>query len=364
MVALETGNALIVSCIICRTNCHSILACPYLQGAQEFAKNASYAPRASNRSRRHSKSKKRTTSPKQQVVASTIITPEFAGNASSALEAHSPLQLDAGFRLNTDTGATAHMTPHKHWLRNYSPLRVPVKLANGEIVYSEGVGSLPFKPLVDGVWMRSVEFTRVLHVPLLRSNLLSILYLARVHHWHCNIDETALRFMKGSQTTHFMATIDQNNAAFLDGHVEEATEHSPQLSSTIQALPLTTALWHSRFAHHSHAAVKKLVSGSMVNGLELVAQPRPDPVCVEGTILTHTHLSLISGRFSALVLLFLSISRLHCYICTVPQSHIHIFSIFSSHYHIYCVHCSSLLYSRYSVQSPRLVRPVLWSCSI
>ena len=85
---------------------------------------------------------------------------------------------------------------------------------------------------------------------------------------------------------------------------------------------------------------------------------------VEGTILTHTHLSLISGRFSLLVLLFLSISRLHSYICPVPQSHIHIFSIFSSHYHIYCVHCSSLLYSRYSVQFPRLVRPVLWSCSI
>jgi len=157
MVALETGNAPIVSCIICRTNSHSILACPYLQGAQEFAKNASYAPRASNRSRRHSKSKKQTTSLKQHAVSPTIITPEFAGNASSALEAHSPLQLDAGFRLNTDTGATAHMTPHRHWLRNYSALRVPVKLANGEIVYSEGVGSLRFKPLVDGVWMRSVH---------------------------------------------------------------------------------------------------------------------------------------------------------------------------------------------------------------
>jgi len=86
--------------------------------------------------------------------------------------------------------------------------------------------------------------------------------------------------MKGSQTTHFMATINSSNAAFLDGHVEEATEHSAQLSSTIQALPLTPALWHSRFAHHSHAAVKKLVSGSMVNGLEPVTQTRPDPVCV------------------------------------------------------------------------------------
>jgi len=70
-----------------------------------------------------------------------------------------------------------------------------------------------------------------------------------------------------------MATIDDNNAAFLDGHVKEATERSAQLSSTIQALPLTTALWHSGCAYHSHAAVKKLASGSMVDGLELVAQP-------------------------------------------------------------------------------------------
>ena len=141
-----------------------------------------------------------------------------------------PLQLDADFRLNTDTGATSHMTPHRHWLPNYKPLRVPVKLANGSLVYSEGVGSLVFRPVVDGVQKRSIEFTRVLHVPLLRSNLLSILYLARVHHWHCHIDSTALRFKKGSSDTHFMATIDENNAAFLDGHVEEATEHSAQLS--------------------------------------------------------------------------------------------------------------------------------------
>jgi len=92
MAALETGNAFIVSCIICRTNSHSILACPYLPGAQEFSRNASYAPRASNRSRRHSK---RSTPPKQHTAAPSII-PEFAGNASSSTQdTHSPLQLDA-----------------------------------------------------------------------------------------------------------------------------------------------------------------------------------------------------------------------------------------------------------------------------
>ncbi|OAX31565.1 hypothetical protein K503DRAFT_703531 [Rhizopogon vinicolor AM-OR11-026] len=32
-----------------------------------------------------------------------------------------PLQLDACVEWNTDTGATSHMTPHCHWLRNYVP---------------------------------------------------------------------------------------------------------------------------------------------------------------------------------------------------------------------------------------------------
>ncbi|MGH7240483.1 MAG: hypothetical protein ACREHG_10545, partial [Candidatus Saccharimonadales bacterium] len=32
---------------------------------------------------------------------------------------------------NTDTGASSHMTPHRHWLRNYEKLCVPVWLANG-----------------------------------------------------------------------------------------------------------------------------------------------------------------------------------------------------------------------------------------
>jgi len=79
MAALETGNAPIVACIICRTNFHSILACLYLPGAQEFIRNASYAPRASHRSRRHSK---RSTSSKHTSAPSII--PESAGNASSS----------------------------------------------------------------------------------------------------------------------------------------------------------------------------------------------------------------------------------------------------------------------------------------
>ena len=77
----------------------------------------------------------------------------------------SALQLDADFDWLPDTGATSHMTPHHHWLRNYQPLRIPVRLADHSIVYTAGVGSVVFQPVVEGRICRAVEWSRVLHVP-------------------------------------------------------------------------------------------------------------------------------------------------------------------------------------------------------
>ena len=60
---------------------------------------------------------------------------EFAGQASVRLSSRStPAELASHLLWTADTGATSHMTPHKHWLRNYTPLRIPVRLANDQIV--------------------------------------------------------------------------------------------------------------------------------------------------------------------------------------------------------------------------------------
>lgn len=56
---------------------------------------------------------------------------------------------------NADSGATSHMTPHRHWLLNYTPKCVPVRLANNTIVYSAGVGSVVFHPVIEGKRVRS-----------------------------------------------------------------------------------------------------------------------------------------------------------------------------------------------------------------
>jgi hypothetical protein len=104
---------------------------------------------------------------------------ELAGNASTS---SSPEPLPAVLAVSStdwtaNTGATAHMMPHRHWFASYTPCNVPIRLANSKLVYTVGIGSVRFQPVEEGCQSRVVEFTRVLHVPELCSNLLSVLYL-------------------------------------------------------------------------------------------------------------------------------------------------------------------------------------------
>ena len=76
-----------------------------------------------------------------------------AGNASlrsAPSDPFLPLVLDADHDWNTDSGATSHMTPHCHWLHNYTPKHVAIKLTDNTVVYSAGVGSVVFNPVIDG----------------------------------------------------------------------------------------------------------------------------------------------------------------------------------------------------------------------
>jgi hypothetical protein len=72
------------------------------------------------------------------------------GNSASAASSSasglfsSPLDAPAYTLWNADTGASSHMTPHHHWLRNYKPCCIEVKLADGSSIYSEGIGSVLF----------------------------------------------------------------------------------------------------------------------------------------------------------------------------------------------------------------------------
>jgi transposase InsO family protein len=166
------------------------------------------------------------------------------------------------------------MTPHKHWLRNYKPLCLPIKLADHTIIYSKGVGSIIFVPVINGKEARPVELTRVLHVPKLHNNLLSVIFLTRQKQFKVHINADSMDFIRDGQTL-FVASINEHNTAYLDGHTQTMSELA-QLSAT---LPLDYSLWHRRLAHVNHDDVKKLVNQDMVTGLKLEAKITPDPIC-------------------------------------------------------------------------------------
>src|ERR1700742_92947 len=110
--------------------------------------------------------------------ASSFSSGESAGSANAA-SSRSPTSLHRSDTLwNADTGATSHMTPHRHWFVSYEAFQTPIRLADGKVIYSAGIGAVDFVPLVDGVAQRPIRFSRVLHVPDLRNNLLLVLFLA------------------------------------------------------------------------------------------------------------------------------------------------------------------------------------------
>jgi Pol polyprotein, beta-barrel domain/gag-polypeptide of LTR copia-type len=99
-------------------------------------------------------------------------TPELATNASQQIRSHTTY---SDTHWNTDTGATSHMTPHRHWLHNYKDHHICVHLANNEMIYSAGRGDIFFKPIMDGRSGALIKLSDILHVPVLQNNLLAVL---------------------------------------------------------------------------------------------------------------------------------------------------------------------------------------------
>jgi GAG-pre-integrase domain len=156
------------------------------------------------------------------------------------------------------------------------PHRIPIRLADRSVLYSEGVGSVHFNPVVNGQKMSPLEFTNVLYVPSLSSNLFSVLYLTTYRSVTVLIVRDTLNFLRDGHIV-IQAQVNALNAAFLTGETLPV-EHFASLSSST-TLPMDWDLWHQCLCHQHLAGVKKLLSGNLVTGFKLDSQADPDPVC-------------------------------------------------------------------------------------
>jgi hypothetical protein len=155
------------------------------------------------------------------------------------------------------------MTPHHHWLRNYSPKHIPIKLGDNTVVYSAGVGSVVFHPNLEGKRGRAVGFSNVLHAPHLRNNLLIVLYLTHRSAFIVNINTTQMSFARSGGPPFFVALINEHNAVVLDG----VTEPMTKCANPATTIPLDLSLWHHRLAHHNLVDMKVLIERNLVTGM-------------------------------------------------------------------------------------------------
>ena len=177
---------------------------------------------------------------------------------------------------NVNIGTSAYMTFNCHWMHNLKSHYILIRLADGSMIYSKGVGTMQFNPVLGGKEMVPLDFINMLYVPSLSSNLLSGLYLTMDHYFNVLIQGDTMHFIKDNQTM-FRAQVKHSNAAFLVGDTIPAEELASL--SSITTLFLDWDLWHHHLWHHHLAGVKKLSSGNLMTGFKLDSQAEPDPVC-------------------------------------------------------------------------------------
>src|ERR1700756_2276749 len=93
-------------------------------------------------------------------------------------------------------------------------LCVPIRVANGQVVFAAGRGTVEFAPVKDSRKMRPVLFSNVLHVPALNQNLLSVLTLTCDHAFDVRIRFRTIEFIKDA-IPRFYASVGADRVALV-----------------------------------------------------------------------------------------------------------------------------------------------------
>jgi transposase InsO family protein len=213
-------------------------------------------------------------SPSSPAPSDSAKVTELATSASVRLAGSPDTHADAHWIA--DTGATSHMSPRRSWFTKLEPLAIPIRVTNDHIVYSEGVGSVVLEPADKS--LRPVLLSRVLYVPALRNNLLSVLHLVVHHRFRIEIEGKEMVFMQNGEHR-FTATI-RDNTAWLNASTPPAPEAALRGEAT-----LSRALWHRCLCHIGADRLKQAIKGKVATGL-VVKSDAPAPAhckpCIRG----------------------------------------------------------------------------------
>jgi hypothetical protein len=294
-----------VKCGCCTGEGHDEDACYKKDHARKDAQKA-VEERRINRDSGKKGHANRATTPSSSLPAlsdGTKVT-ELAASASVCLAGSPDTHADAHWIA--DTGATSHMSPSRSWFTKLEPCAIPIRVANDHVVYSEGVGLVVLEPADKS--LRPVLLSRILYVPALQNNLLSVLHLVANHRFRIEIKGNEMVFMQNGECR-FTAAI-RDNTAWLNASTPPAPEAALRGEAT-----LSCALWHRRLCHIGADRLEQAIKGKVATGL-VVESDAPAPLHCEPCIRGKHHRDPFPQRASHRATSFLE--RIHSDLHQLP----------------------------------------------
>lgn len=161
-------------------------------------------------------------------------------------------------------------------LEHGPPHQVPIKVTTDEVVDSEGLGEVAFRPVVDGIKAPSPLFTRVLYVPALSNNLFATCPLARKLGVKIIYDENRVDLIQEGET--ILQAKYRGDAAYLEGVTVES--HIEEKAYTASSYPKPSKhLWHQRLGHMGRDQLDEPIKKDLAIDVVIKDQAPLPPIC-------------------------------------------------------------------------------------
>jgi hypothetical protein len=191
-----------------------------------------------------------------------------------------------------DSGASAHMSCRRHFFATYEEINPPRRVWMGNNQYIEAIGIGTIRAVLDVGNGKSAKavFTKVLHVPELNGNLLSVpeLTLSGLSTLFrsnlciiSNKNGKTVSLAKKSTGLYILdVKVHTDERAYITTVDKTTTPDEPQKSHSSTTALADMDTWHRRLGHISVDSVLKMVKNGIVKGMSIVRSRALSTLCV------------------------------------------------------------------------------------
>ncbi|UYV80925.1 hypothetical protein LAZ67_19002198 [Cordylochernes scorpioides] len=184
-----------------------------------------------------------------------------------------------------DSGCTTHLSPHLDWMKNVMPYESEINLAEeGKVTHATAKGDIKVSTCTEN-GIENVQIKGVLHVPNLRSNLLSIYELT-------NKGNTVIFNRYGAKIYNEQddliaeAQIQDRMYVMETRSRDEYSEKTENVMTTKDDFSNDNiSLWHRRLNHLNEAYMKEIIQRNVVLGVNVKFKNLPEcEACIMGKL--------------------------------------------------------------------------------